>query len=229
MTPKFIYHHLGLGDHIICNRIVRYIAKQNQQVMLFVKNHNFDSVKFMYRDLDNINYTCVNSDRQVQNFTGKIKDIDMSKIFIKQSKDQQTMDERFYKKAGIPYKDRWQGFKIDRDTESEKKLFDLLGIQRQYIFIHDDKDRGRNIDMQLVRKDLQVIRPVKGITKNVFDYSSVMQNAKQFHGIDSSFRILTQHLDMKGNMFYHSYSKIKIDRGSRGWGIPRTKKEWKIL
>ena len=35
MNSVYIYHHLGLGDHIIANGMVRTIAKQYEIVYLF--------------------------------------------------------------------------------------------------------------------------------------------------------------------------------------------------
>jgi hypothetical protein len=51
---KYIYHHLGLGDHIICNGLVRSLINPNEEYKMFVKSHNLDSVSFMYRDLNNL-------------------------------------------------------------------------------------------------------------------------------------------------------------------------------
>lgn len=54
MEEIYIYHHLGLGDHIICNSIVRNFCDSYDTVYLFVKPHNYKNVEFMYRDLTNI-------------------------------------------------------------------------------------------------------------------------------------------------------------------------------
>ena len=52
----YLYHHLGLGDHIICNSLVRHYCKLYDKIYLFVKSHNYESVKFMYHDLNNIEF-----------------------------------------------------------------------------------------------------------------------------------------------------------------------------
>ena len=44
----YIYHHLGLGDHIICNGLVRFLQKKHNQVSLFCYQHNIENVSFMY-------------------------------------------------------------------------------------------------------------------------------------------------------------------------------------
>jgi hypothetical protein len=53
---KYIYPHLGLGDHLICNGLIREIIKKepNESYGIISKPHTATSVKFMYRDLENI-------------------------------------------------------------------------------------------------------------------------------------------------------------------------------
>ena len=42
----FIHHHLGLGDHLICNGMVRYVAKNYdfKNIALVVKKCNLNNV-----------------------------------------------------------------------------------------------------------------------------------------------------------------------------------------
>ena len=51
-----IHHHMGLGDHIICNGLVRELRSSIKgKLTLACKQHNLPTVKDMYSDLD-INY-----------------------------------------------------------------------------------------------------------------------------------------------------------------------------
>jgi hypothetical protein len=56
MNEIYILHHLGLGDHISCHGIVRYFCEQYKKVYLFVKEHNFENVRFMFNDIKNIEF-----------------------------------------------------------------------------------------------------------------------------------------------------------------------------
>ena len=47
---KYIYHHLGLGDHIICNGIVRHFKEIHKTVTVFCRPNYFTNVEYMYRD-----------------------------------------------------------------------------------------------------------------------------------------------------------------------------------
>ena len=51
---NIIYHHLGLGDHIICNGLVRRLINNNETFGLFVKKQNVKNVEFMFKDLKNL-------------------------------------------------------------------------------------------------------------------------------------------------------------------------------
>ena len=54
LLPIILFHHLGLGDHIMCHGIVRQYCQLHRKVVTFAKEHNYDSVSFMYRDLENL-------------------------------------------------------------------------------------------------------------------------------------------------------------------------------
>ena len=50
-----IYHHLGLGDHITLSPLVRLIAQQSKTMSVITKEWYVDNVKFLFRDVENIN------------------------------------------------------------------------------------------------------------------------------------------------------------------------------
>ena len=57
MKNLVIYHHLGIGDSIACNGLVRHILKKNNKkilIYLICKDIFFKTIRFMYRDEKNI-------------------------------------------------------------------------------------------------------------------------------------------------------------------------------
>ena len=56
MERLYIHHHLGLGDHLDCNGMVRYILEHSDhdQVYVFSKSNYFSMIEYMYRDTDKI-------------------------------------------------------------------------------------------------------------------------------------------------------------------------------
>lgn len=61
-----LHHHLGLGDHFVCNGLVRYIYQnKDKNIILVVKKNNYKTVEALYSDL-NIKYMLVDSDYDVK-------------------------------------------------------------------------------------------------------------------------------------------------------------------
>jgi hypothetical protein len=56
MADIVIHHHLGLGDHIDCNGMVRYFADlyEDDVIHTFAKEQYFDMIEWMYRDEEQI-------------------------------------------------------------------------------------------------------------------------------------------------------------------------------
>lgn len=223
MKELYIYHHLGLGDHIICNAIVRNYAKQNDKVYLFVKPHNFNNVEFMYRDLQNIDYL-IGDDAFAEKYVRENNISNLLKIGFDNLDRNINFDLSFYKLANIDFEKKWTDFYIDRDMEKEKILFDSLGIkENNYIFINEDKNRGYVMNKNKYRQDLPII--TSDIQCGLFDLCYTIENAKEIHLMESSIKCLVEHLNIKtDNIFFHHYVR----------GYPPTlrvtsKRKWFIL
>jgi len=208
-TSIYIYHHLGLGDHIICNGLVRHFSKNYEKVYLFVKDHNFKSVSFMYRDLINIDFILVKNDNDAVAFIRDNRVRNLLKIgFDNLDTNGCTFDESFYKQCGINFSYRWSNFYVKRDNIREKILFEKFNIQENnYVFLHDDKERGFEINREyIINKNLKIITPSKGLTDNIFDYCYVIENAAEIHCMDSSFKLLIDSLNpVSEKLYYHLY------------------------
>ena len=57
MTKFYIHHHLGLGDHLDCNGMVRFIQeKLDKKVCVFSKSNYYSMIEYMYRDTNDIEF-----------------------------------------------------------------------------------------------------------------------------------------------------------------------------
>ena len=66
MNHLYIHHHLGLGDHFVCNAIVRKLYKTNKfLIILAVKPNNIETVKSLYKDI-NISFDIINNDIEAE-------------------------------------------------------------------------------------------------------------------------------------------------------------------
>jgi hypothetical protein len=230
---KYIYHHLGLGDHIICNGLVRSLISPEEKYLMFVKPHNLTSIKFMYRDIPNLDFI-IGDDDFVQNFI-KQKLIPQEELIIAgfyRHPNAKSFDESFYLQNNLHFKSRWDDFFVQRDIKKENDLFDYFNIKNdKYIFIHDDESRNYVIDESIFNKyNLKIIRPIKGVTDNIFDYCKIIQNSVESHFIDSSFRLMCDSLNLKTNhIYYHINMKGNIKRNNNKFDDSVSKLNFKII
>lgn len=196
---KYIYHHLGLGDHIICNGIVRYYTDIFKDINVFCKPCNYDNVSYMYRDNKNIKILSVGEDRDVENFISKNKiQDDVIKIGFEHLSGGETFDESFYIGKSLSFSIRFNKFFLERDYDIEMKILSELNPNNEkYIFTH-------NIDKTKIRNDLKIIE--NPINYNIFNLLSIIENAEEVHLMESSIKCLVNSFKMdKPKFFYHQY------------------------
>jgi hypothetical protein len=229
-----IYHHLGLGDHIICNGLIRHICKTHDKIYCFVKNHYMDSVSFMYRDEPKIELIGVADDGEVPSKVRR--NIAFIRVgFEKLDATGDKFDEIFYKQVGLEFRSRWDNFFIERDYRKESELLQNLKPENgRFIFVHDDPSRDLLIDFSLLRKDLKIIRASDYFPRGsraeqfreytLFHWISVLENAQEIHCMDSSFKCLIESLPtlQHTRLFFHRYVK-----GVRE--VCSTRKNWNVI
>lgn len=206
---KYIYHHLGLGDHIVCNAIVRITCSENINVTLFCYHHNFKSLKFMFGDINNLTILPFHSDGEILNYiqSNNLHNQTLKIGFEKMGKYYHThsFDEAFYQIANIPFSLRFEKFHVERNLEIEQYVYTQLNpTNEDYIFVHDDTDRGFSINQSKYRQDLKVIQNDKRF--NIFEMLKIYENAKGVHFMESSISALLNSLPLPNIKFFlHKY------------------------
>lgn len=216
----YIYHHLGLGDHISCHGIVRHYCEQYNKVFLFVKAHNKNNVQYMYNDLNNLELI-VGDDEYVQKFIqyNRLENV-LYVGFRLHSKD--NFIAQFYHMANVPVEYEYQKFYIHRNIEQEQILFNSLNLkENEYIFVHDQSIASSSI---ILETSLPIVIPTQG---RFFDWIYTILNAREIHCIDSSFICLIDLLDT-GNipLFNHRYVKQYPSHISL---LTKQHKSWQII
>ena len=130
---KTIVHHLGLGDQIMLNGMVRHFA-ETDTVAIFVKRCHEESVRFMYRDIaDKVELILVDN-TNAQEIWSKVKgDViplatygidDNGWKFMTQGQGSVMTNwaHGVYIQAGINPKYMYSKFKVDRDKSKEFKI-----------------------------------------------------------------------------------------------------------
>lgn len=198
---------------------MRNICKlyKDDQVYLFCKSKYEESIRFMYRDLQNLSLiplsnTYATAMECVDRILAEVptdRKIRIGFEYLQQFTQQgMQFDEAFYTQVGLPFNKRWDDFLVDRDVYREFNLYrEVIGDNNnEYIFLHEDPSRGYIINREYItNKYLPVITPKVEYTNNIFDYLEIIENAKEVHCIDSSFKNMIDSvtLNSKGKLFYH--------------------------
>jgi len=225
-----ILHHLGLGDAIMLNGMVRHFAEKDD-VCIFIQKQHEDSVRFMYRDLTNIKIKLLNTTDAQEMWSqveGQILPLATYKLpnqhwdFATNGPLSEMVNwaHSIYIQAGIPPKYMYSKFKVVRDRDSEIKY-----EHDDYVFIHDDVSRGMKIDTSHTNI-YRVTRDRLDSNSNIFDYLTVIENASEVHCMDSCYAWMINmmeignpsknflHLNVKGN---YTHRMVKTVFGDDLW------------
>jgi len=216
---KYIYHHLGLGDHIINNGMVRHFHKTYGELSLFAKNHYLENVKYMYRDLKSFSVIGIETDEEANEMISR-GNLDCIKIgfeALRNCGSKTPFDKAFYMIAGLDFSIRFKGFHLERDIKKEQEVLNTLNPTGEpYIFIHDDASRGFTINPKKIKSQKKFIMNDKRFY--VFDYITTLQNADEIHFMQSAFKELICSFELKKPKLYqHNYvRKYESDMNSSG-------------
>jgi hypothetical protein len=195
--------HLGLGDCIECNGMVRYYADLYEKVNIFAKEQYYDMVEQMYEDDDSISVNKVIGS-EFECFFRFLEQTGATDVVIPGFNsyegnlhmfEQLLMGpaEAFYFLAEVPWRMRVEKFYFKRDASKEKKVLEKLNPNNEkYIFVHDDPDRGYNIDIE---SEYKIIRNDKSL--NLLDMVGLFENAEEIHCMSSSILCLIDCLSLK--------------------------------
>jgi hypothetical protein len=228
-----IYQHLGLGDHIICNGLVREICANalSEKFTIVVKPTSYETIKFMFKDVPNLTVHRLSSGgfdspESHQEVVTLAMTTTQRILYIGHGQESTRLnfDKSFYAQFEIDFKKRWDSFKVERDLTSEKNLVEKLNIKEKYIFVHEDPSRGMRIDRYIHRKGLRVIKASTDLSTNMFDYLSLIEGAEEVHVIESAFMFMIDSFPIEGQLFNHRYARSYPARNT-----PTLRLDWDIL
>ena len=183
---------MGLGDHFTCNGLVRHYYKQFDKIYLFCYKHFESNIRFMYRDLPNLYTIGLGSDIEVDEYILKNNLSDqLIKIGFDKSRALQhqveTFDEGFYLAENLPFSIRFDEYFVERNMDKEMELYKTLNpTDEDFIFVHEDPERGMFLDKSRIRQDLKIIGNDKKFL--IFDYIYLLSKAKEVHVMQSSLK-----------------------------------------
>lgn len=200
----YIHHHLGLGDHIVCNGLVRALYEQHGEVTLAVKNHNYPSVKQLYRDLENMHFHKVTSDAEC---IAEYKKQPFIRVGFENCRS--DWEKSFYDQLGLDYSVRFSKFFIDRDFKREQALEEKLNLPEEFAFCNSSASTGKK-EISF-RTDLTIIK-LEPLTDSIFDWIGVLEKATEIHTIDSSVFQIVKQLPVTGKKFFYDTRAVDPSR-----------------
>lgn len=199
-----IHHHLGLGDHFVCNGLVNYICKISEEpIYLICKNRNTDTVEYLYSENDKVTVIAIDGLDEIletNNYALKTNDKILRIGF--EHCDPRGWDVSFYKQLNIDFIERYRFFKLPK--KKPKNL--IKAPDSPYILVHNQSsDKKYQLS---INTNLDIFYMNKEDGYHLLSYIDVIVNAEEIHCIDSSFFHLVDSLPSTTNkLYYHDIRK----------------------
>ena len=215
MKPLYLDWNLGLGDAILCNGLVRWLAREHagRHIVLPAYEQNMASVYAMFLNLDHIQVIQVGDMHAMMNAADANCDVLRVGLSNPAWGTVEPFDRAFYEFAGVPFDAKWDMFHVpESGTELRPGLLD-----KPYVLIHEDVKRGFEIDGAKIpdagwlrRQYIPIF--VEPKTPLITDWRYMIQEAAEIHCIDSSIMHLAELLPTTGKLYYHRYARSKDAR-----------------
>lgn len=219
--------HLGMGDQITCNGLVRELYKRHSKLYVYCKLKYYYTIEAMYKDLKNL-YVLPLEEQGAHLFASQHNIKYFYNIgMVPNAPPEITVEKGFYLQAGVDFNKKWENFYVERDFYREIYFFSKFDLKpNEYIFFHDDIPRNQIIK-RVDNKNLKIVRALPEYTNNIFDYLSIIENAREIHVIESCFMFLVdlflQHNFKDKNLVIHRYTKP-----IQPFEYPTNKLPWKV-
>lgn len=210
--PMFIAWHLGLGDALICNGLVRAIA-DGRQIVVPAKIPNVASVRFMFSDLPNVRVEAIPNEQAVRSASQGCEFLGLGLWSNRKSVPAIGWDRQFYEDAQVPFECRWERFHTPPSPVLSAPL-------QPFAFVHDQPEQGRRITRDLPK--IPVYEPLR--PPHIFYHVTALFNALEIHVVNSCFLNLAESVPTPNaqRLVLHNYARTDC-------GPPTLRKAWEIL
>ena len=220
MKKLIIHHHLGLGDHFICNGLVRFLVANTpyDEYILPTKKRNCKTVAQMYSDLTNLKISPITVDDDV--YRNIPHDCEVVRIGFENLKkyNPKTFDQQFYEQFGLFINQKKLLFFSPRNPDQENKCYEHYDPPQDYIFVHDVSSIGK-CNLKIDTK-YPIVRPTS-LDYNLLDHLKLIERAKEVHCINSSFFNMIDLCCERDHLYFHQTKQRK--------DIPCISFQWKVI
>lgn len=215
-----MYHHIGLGDHIICNGLVNYLSNKYKKIYLPVNKVLANQINYLYSENSKIEILPleVNLDDEeilVNNYSIELQ-LPILKVGFKYMENKNIpFYKSFYKQLGLNYKNSYKFFYCPTNEEKENILYSKL-LQKfniktnEFKLVHDEaSDEAYQLKVESKLKSVSLSKE-HDIFKNIFFYKKLIFHASEIHCVNSSFAHLIDRIETTGKLFYHNIRGSKL-------------------
>lgn len=188
--------HVGLGDALICNGLVRELHNRRGQVTLPVLPKYQKTIEWMFGDLPGVTLLPLLGFDELTNdlglrrrhLHGVVNLADYNEIAIGLLNQQhglwqggRTFDRGFYDQAGVPFNHKWSHFGCRRHPDQ------IAPPREPYVFLHMDASRKYTFDPHFDPTRYRVITNLDHRVENLFQWQEVLEQAQEIHVMESAF------------------------------------------
>jgi len=218
---------LGLGDSLIMIGLIKTLAARNPSAFYYYAclPGYLQSVNWMFRDLNNIYPTPVNSGKEAR----QLADFYNCKhLYIGgPDVDIKSFDKFYYDQHQVPFSARWDFASTPPGPHSEELFNKLNPNNEPYILVNATQSGNQKYHIQIDNPHHKKIIEVHPATNNIYDWVKLVLLADEIHTVDTSFIHLVENIfstSSRNGLFYHLASKRNSEFSRR---LPWVKIDYK--
>lgn len=228
--PLSIMGHVGLGDQIIINGLVRHYVEKNREggVVVVARTDDVESVGWMYRDDGRIEVMGEEDYWARVNLRGvKYRRLEIGYNGPGEF-ETKGIEEWYYGQVNMRVEERWRKFYYLRDERMEVKREEVGLVEgERYIFVHRKSADGHELDGGRLPGGMRVVEPRRTRHwNNIWCWVGLVEGAEQVHVVDSAFLNMIDSVELsgdwgRGRLVWHQYARVSPRPGVR--------KEWRVI
>jgi hypothetical protein len=202
MGPLLVHHHLGLGDHFVCNGLVNHLAERHDRIYLPCKRQHVTTVRCLYADEPRVDVFPVDDESTDVEAFARATGCPVLRVGFEHC-DPELFDRSFYRQLDVPFEYRYTKFRLPRVVPHEDEISERFAPPGGYCLVHRESSGG--IYTLTIRTPLPLVFVERRTDpfQNLLGYRSLIRRATEIHCINSSVLHLVDGIDPDARLVYH--------------------------